>query len=425
MSRGPIRKDSWTDLKDDPRLRPVFESAVPAVVVFPVSHPVAFSVIRELPDNGIPILAVDFKSDAAGLYSSKVTPLLLPRLYDDEKLFAEGMLAIGAYFRTKPVLLLLDDEDLILSLKRAEEFERYYRLPLSPWSVVQSIVDKGRLYRTCQAAGFPIPRTWFAGSLRELDEQRATLTYPCILKPTYSTRFRQVFGVKAKRFNRYEDLRDYADRVFCEGIDFVVQEFIPGPAELLYTYGAYSDDEGNVIASFMGRKLHQYPPDFGTCRLGESVDDPELERVGKRLLKLLRYRGMSLTEYKRDPDGGFRLIELNPRPADWPERLSGVCGAKIVLTAYKETLGERVAPHRITRFGVRWANLPEDFYYCVRGYRLFGYPAEHRGLVGWLKELEGLEADAFFSWHDPLPAWIRFKGMVRDFAARERQWRSR
>jgi D-aspartate ligase len=210
-------------------------------------------------------------------------------------------------------------------------------------------------------------------------------------------------------------------QVFAAGIPFVVQEFIPGGEDLLVTYAAYSNDEGEVVASSTGRKLHQFPPDFGTCRLAESIADDELERVGREFLRILRYRGISLTEFKRTPEGSFKLIELNPRPGDWPERLAQVCGANLVLVAYKETLGERVPPHSITRFGHKWANLPEDFYYCVRGYRLLGWPEAHRGFFGWLQDIRGLASDAFFHWRDPLPAWIRFKGMCRDFAARERE----
>jgi hypothetical protein len=59
----------------------------------------------------------------------------------------------------------------------------------------------------------------------------------------------------------------------------------------------------------------------------------------------------------------------------------------------------------------------------VRGYRLLGYPEAHRGWRGWWRDRRGLETDAFFAWHDPWPAWVRLKGMVRDFAARERRLR--
>lgn len=419
FARQPSPFATMADARRDERLAAVFASPVPPVVVFPVSHPVGLSVIRTLEGQGIPILALDFKPKAAGLYSRKAVPLYMPDLYRDEGTFAQTMLELGACFKEKPVLFLVDDEDLFLSIKRRAEFEKVFRLPLSGWDIVEPIVDKGQLYRRLQAVGYPVPTSWFPVSMDELAEIRAAIPYPCIVKPTYSTAFRQRFGVKAKRFDSFEPLAEFVAVLLAERFDFVIQEFIPGMAESLYTYAAYSDDEGRVIASFTGRKLHQYPPDFGTCRLGESVVDPELERVGAELLRILRYRGISLTEFKRGEDGKFKLIELNPRPGDWPERLAQLCGANLVLTAYRESLGERVPPHRATRVGVKWANLAEDLYYCVRGYRLFGYPEEHRGWLNWLRELRGLESGAFFSWTDPLPALVRLVAMVKEFRARE------
>jgi D-aspartate ligase len=321
----------------------------------------------------------------------------------------------------RPVLFLVDDEDLFLSLRHQERWEKAYRLPLSPWSIVEGIVDKGRMYRGLQDLGWTgCPATWFPNSIDDLDGLRSAISFPCIIKPTYSTAFRDRFGVKAKRFETFEPLRDFASEVFAAGIPFVVQEFIPGGEDLLVTYAAYSNDQGEVIASSTGRKMHQFPPDFGTCRLAESIEDADLDRVGREFLRILRYRGISLTEFKRTSRGGFKLIELNPRPGDWPERLAQVCGANLVLVAYKETIGERVTPHSITSFGRKWANVPEDFYYCVRGYRLLGWPQAHRGFFGWLSDIRGLTSDAFFHWRDPWPAWVRFKGMCREFASRER-----
>lgn len=423
MLRLSVRPSSPGTLSADPALRRVFDSDVPAVVVFPVSHAVGLSVIRTLEDEGVPILAVDFKPASAGLRSRRATPLLLPGLYDDEETFVQGMLEIGRQFKHRPVLFCVDDEDLFLSLNRQEEFEAVYRLPLSPWSVVRDIVDKGRFYRKLAQAGFPVPRTVHASGAEELAAQAADIPFPCILKPTYSTAFRQAFDVKARRFDSLEPLIAFAREVEARGIAFIVQEFIPGGTERLLTFAACSDDSGRCLAWFTGRKVHQFPPDFGTCRLGESIRHPELERLGKRMLEILGYRGISLTEFKIDQQGAIKAIELNPRPGDWPERLSQVSGSNLVLAAYRQALGLPVEPHGITRFGLKWANLSEDLYYCVRGYKLLGWPHEHRGLGGWLRDLRGLRTGAFFSFTDPMPGLVRTMGMLRDFTRREKELR--
>ena len=99
-------------------------------------------------------------------------------------------------------------------------------MPLSSWPVVQPIVDKGKLYRTCQAQNFPIPKTWFISSEEDLQRQRAAVTFPCIVKPTFSTQFRKRFGVKAVRFDGFDQLKEFVALLLKEGIDFVVQEFI-------------------------------------------------------------------------------------------------------------------------------------------------------------------------------------------------------
>jgi hypothetical protein len=95
-----------------------------------------------------------------------------------------------------------------------------------------------------------------------------------------------------------------------------------------------------------------------------------------------------------------------------------------VLTAYKDTIGHQIESQQINRFGLKWANISEDFYYSVRGYRTLGYPDAHRGFWGWLKDLRGLETGAFFSWSDPVPGIVRSRGMLRDFWEREKELRT-
>lgn len=401
----------------------VFSSEKPAVVLFPCSHAVGVSVIRAFQGTGVPVLAVDFKPQAAGLYSRHATPLLLPGIYKDRETFRRTLLGLGALFKTPPVLFLVDDEDLFDSL-RDPSFAKAFRLPQSSWDIVEPIVDKAQLFRTSQKNGFPIPSTWFVDSLEDLDRIKNELPYPCLIKPTYSTRFRQEFNIKAQRFDEFAPLHEFAGELLRKKLPFVVQKFIEGGQDALYTFAALSGPEGRVIAGFTGRKVHQFPPDFGTCRLGESIKDPRLAELGTELLRMTRYQGISLTEFKKGPEGGYHLIETNVRPGGWPERLAQLCGFNLVHLAYRQALGEELRPiAREQLYGLKWSNLAEDFYYSVRGYRLLGYRWAHRGLSQWMKDMNGVKTGAFFSWEDPLPSLVRFAGVVKDFWRRERSLR--
>src|SRR5262249_18125539 len=248
-AREIVAFESVAEAVRDPAIQSVLQSDVAPVVVFPSSHAVAMSVIRALQDHHIPILALDFQPHAAGLFSGFVVPALLPGLYRDQKRFESWMLELGGHFRQRPVLFLVDDEDLFLSLRHQEQWEKVYRLPLSPWTIVGGIVDKGRMYRALQERGWKgCPATWFPDTAEALDRLRDTISFPCIIKPTYSTAFRQRFGVKARKFEAFEPLRAFAGEVFAARIPFVVQEFIPGGEDLLVTYAAYSNDDGEVIS---------------------------------------------------------------------------------------------------------------------------------------------------------------------------------
>lgn len=402
-------------------LRAVFDSDVPAAVVFPVSHPVGISVIRSLGENGVPVLGVDFKKKSAGLYSRYCTPLLCPGIHESPEVFFDFLIELGGHFKTPPVLFLVDDSDLIMSLRRQPELEPHYRFPLAGWDIVGPIMDKGKLYRLCEQNGFPIPKTWWAESVEDLDRQRDDIRYPCIIKPTFSDEFRYVFGVKAKRFTSYPELRTFFVQTLSHRIEVIVQEEIVGNADQLYTYGAYCNRNSEPVSVFLGRKLYQFPPDFGTARVAESRQDEELDRLGAWLVKLTRFYGICLTEFKRDPSGQLRLIELNPRPGGWVEHLGTYCGANFVLAAYQDTIGQAVLPSRNKQSGEKWVHFPEHMYYCLRGYRLFGYPESEISFFEWLRSLKGFRVETFFAWRDPMPAIVRNLSLIKELYRSERR----
>lgn len=367
-------------------------SDVPAAVVYPVSHAAGMSVIRALQGRGIPIVAVDHDPHAAGLRSRYVTPHVTSGLM--------GLPFIAGKFKVKPVLFLVDDEDVFTSLSGDMgpwDWPVHFRIPSSGWDVVEPMVDKAVLYARAACAGFAIPEF---GPLRPH-------RYPCIIKPTHSTEFRKRFGVKAfGPFTSKERLDQATMHLSIEGIPYVIQEHIEGPVNQLYTFAAYSGEGGEVRASFTGRKLHQWPKDFGTARLAESVYAPDVEEMGTALLKHWGYRGISLTEFKRDQNGQLRLIEVNVRPGGWPERLAQVCGANLVLAAYEDATKPEGWPSVTTtnpygdpgktKYGKRWGNLMEDVSLGLRGH--------------WMPRTA---TDAFFQWRDPLPFLTRLWGWIR------------
>ena len=47
------------------------------------------------------------------------------------------------------------------------------------------------------------------------------------------------------------------------GIKFLASEIIPGGENCIYAYVAYRDMNGKILNEWTGKKLAQYPDDFG------------------------------------------------------------------------------------------------------------------------------------------------------------------
>ena len=98
----------------------------------------------------------------------------------------------------------------------------------------------------------------------------------------------------------------------------LIQELIPGGPRHLFSFCPLFKD-GQVLAGITGRRARQHPMDFGhASTYAESIKVPELEIMGTKFLKAIKYYGLAEVEFMQDPrDGIFKLIEVNPRIWGW------------------------------------------------------------------------------------------------------------
>ena len=85
-------------------------------------------------------------------------------------------------------------------------------------------------------------------------------------------------GTKAfKVWDAHELLRTY-DRCAPWADVIVAQEWVDGPETNLYSCNCYFSTEGEPAATFIARKIRQWPPETGTSCLGEEVRNDEVLR---------------------------------------------------------------------------------------------------------------------------------------------------
>ena len=322
----------------------------PAAIVFN-SHITGLAVIRSLGRRGIPIIALDRDPKGYALASKYATvTALCPNVLEDEEAFIAYLLDLGQMLDQPGVLYPTNDEWVLAVNRHRARLEHSFRIPFSGPEIVEPVLDKERLYATARELGIPIPETW---SLTVENPTRiaATLPYPCIVKPTEQRSFYDVFGDKAWRIGSPEELRAAIDR--ADGHPLVAQEIIGQGLTDFYSVCSYIGNDGEAHGAFVGRKLEQYPPDFGTGCLVAAEGPAAIAERGVRVLKAFGYRGISEVEFIYDArDGEHKLLDINTRVWKWIG-LPIAAGVDLPWLAYADATGapEIASP---ARAGLIW-----------------------------------------------------------------------
>ncbi|MTH55182.1 hypothetical protein GKZ89_17425 [Bacillus mangrovi] len=346
FTEGP---DLWGQLQTLP------EGRNPAVVFN--AHITGLAVTRALGKQGVPVLALDRDGRAVGLQSKYVhTAAHCPNPFTEEEAFISLLKEIGARLPKKGVLFPCNDEWVLLVSRYREELEEYYLFPFAGLEAAESLLNKKKLYKKAAALSIPIPATWYP------DEWNGTvpddIPYPCIVKPIEQRSFYESFHVKAFTAQNKPELHSILERTSGHGT--VIQEIISESLSDFYSLCTYTNSDGEPAGLFTGRKLEQYPLNFGTGCLVESADGGSFEADGARIIKEQRYYGISETEFVYDKrDDTYKLLDVNTRVWKWIG-LPVHAGVNLPLIAYNEAIGKADEPVRPDGKYVKWVYF-EDY----------------------------------------------------------------
>jgi D-aspartate ligase len=178
----------------------------------------------------------------------------------------------------------------------------------------------------------------------------------------------------------------------------------PGPETRIESYHVYVDQRGQVVGEFTGQKIRTQPALHGYSTALVVTDKADVIALGRAVVDKLKLVGVAKFDFKRDPDGRLRLLEINPRFNIWhhPGALAGV---NLPALVYADMVGlPRPAVSR-ARAGVRWCLAWRD----LPAARASGVP-----IWAWLPWALGCEAKSAIAWDDPMPllrgAWRWISG---------------
>lgn len=313
----------------------------------------------------------------------------------------DSLVQLGRRLDRPAVLLPCTDGAVdTLSRHRAELTDNFV-LALSEHPHVELLLDKVRFARYAADHDLPMPRTEVLRDRAEAESIAASINYPYVLKPPYKTAA-WLAHTNAKGFIVRDAgaLLDLYDRISAWTPVVLAQEWIAGDEGELYSCNAVFGAGGRPLATFVARKVRQWPPDVGTSASGEECRNDEVLDTTIRLFGALGYRGLAYLEMKRDArTNRLLIVEPNVGRPTGRSAIAEAGGVELIYTAFCDAAGLALPAAREQKYGdAKWLDLRRDLQAAV--------VARRRGNLTvreWLSWVRGPKAHAIWSRRDPQP----------------------
>lgn len=388
-------------------------------VIYPACTLSGYGHICSLGRAGIPVTALspidcpNFKSRYVG------EQYVVPNPYEDHEQFIFWLIDYGRTQEHKPVLFMVEDIYAYIASLYQDQLRPYFLFSYIPLDRLDVFFNKKAMCREAAQAGLHLPMSLFSPVT---DKVLADWShFPVVIKPQVArfqfegkqlksiNRFVEVFGAKALTAHTPSELTASVQRIRDEGLEYFVQEYIPGGSDDQYTVYFVADRDGTIPSYSSHYKVRQRPADFGTTAVSQSKSVPELRDYIERFCKTTGYSGPGAIEFKRSPvNGTWYFIELNAR-LDFSVSRSTFKGVNMPLQQYLFSTGQEMMRVRQRDGGRFWIDLPGD----IEGL-LWRRGQEQWRLSFWqiLKPyLYGQEA--VFNLRDPRPGLAQLRSALR------------
>ncbi|MBI3355036.1 MAG: ATP-grasp domain-containing protein [Nitrospirae bacterium] len=350
------------------------------------------SVVRSLGEKGIDVAVGESTRLATALFSRYARRRVIypsPKTRPEEFLnFLEDELKKERY----DVLIIPEESTLHLIAKNIVRFDKLTRFPFPDYNTILKASDKKEVLKAAIDIGIPVPETVFIDDIAELEDKTAGITFPVVIKPRVSS---GSYGIRY--VNNMKELITAYKEVHEKYPLPLIQEYIPQGGDA-FGVSALFDRNIEPKAVFVHKRLREYPITGGPSTLRESVVNDEVQELGIKLLKALKWYGVAMVEFKIDPrDNRPKLMEINPR--FWGSlSLSVYAGVDFPYLLYKMAMGEAFKPVTTYKTGLRSRYLlPGDIMH------FFSNPERFKMRPGFFNFFDKKTRDDIISIKDPLP----------------------
>ena len=191
-----------------------------------------------------------------------------------------------------------------------------------------------------------VPATLVLSGPEALARIHQEMPYPFWIKGAF-------YGA-ARAANLHEAVRAYHDVVARWGLPVLAQADATG---VEYDVAGVGDGRGGLVGAVPMRKT--LLTDKGKGWAGVAVRDPALLEMTARFVAATRWRGPFELELIKDGDGGWQLLEINPRFPAWIY-LSAGAGVNLPRAAMRLAAGAPVEPLGPPRAGTLFVRIALD-----------------------------------------------------------------
>ena len=291
-------------------------------------------VIRALQASALPgerFIGLAYDAMDPGVYAPEIVPdvYLLP--YP-----SQGMQAFLARLREvqertgMDVIIPTLDAELPSFIDAAAELREMGIATFLPTREQLDLRSKSNLADLGRRADIATPATAVVASPSELAMIHQKVTYPLFVKGIY-------YGASIA-YGLDDALVAFHKVVAQWGLPVIVQSQIPGEE---FNVVALGDGRGGLCGCVAMKKM--VITDKGKGWAGVTVRDPALIALTRSFMKATRWRGPCEIELIRSQQGGYYLIEINPRFPAWVY-LSATAGVNLARATVELALQRPVTP---------------------------------------------------------------------------------
>ncbi|MFX0140458.1 MAG: hypothetical protein ACFFDN_42860 [Candidatus Hodarchaeota archaeon] len=327
-------------------------------------HVQGLAITRSLGEEGIPVIVID-KNNCIARYSKYCKIYYRCPDFLDERLipFLVNLAKENNLYAW--ILFPTNDHAVYNISKYKEHLEKYYNIITPKFENLIKIYDKKKLLTISVSNGVNIPKSYFPDSLalEEFD-----LNFPVLIKGAEGLTFFKKLGRKAYKVDSLAELRmrlgEILKVISLEKI--IIQELISyNQNNNVLSFTAFCID-GYIKCYWIGEKIREHPPRFGTATFCKSVNNNRLLEISKPLLRSIGYTGVCEIEYLLDPRfNEYKILEMNARTWLWIS-LARLCGVNYPIIVYRYLLNVEQQYPKNYEIGVKWIHLTTDIFFFLK-----------------------------------------------------------